>query len=224
MMRKTLMVMSLSALLGGVSLSTAQAQYANEIAELRQENARLRLAFSETEKGFQEQYEKVVAHVNSLQDIIVRMQGTVNECKKKNDDGGAKMQNQAEVMGLRQQVQALQADNAQLRQEIKSALNKLQALIESERQQRTAGMQKIVDVVSSAPAPAPKAAPTPKAAPAPAAAADTEEYYEYTVQKGATLGAIAKAYKVTVEDIRKANKMGKNAQIHVGQKLNIPKK
>lgn len=49
------------------------------------------------------------------------------------------------------------------------------------------------------------------------------EFYVYTVEKGATLGAIAKAYKVTVADIKKANRL-KNDIIQVGQKLYIPKK
>lgn len=49
------------------------------------------------------------------------------------------------------------------------------------------------------------------------------EFYEYTVQQGATLGAIARAYKVTVSDIKKANKL-KSDMIRVGQKLYIPKK
>jgi LysM repeat protein len=48
-------------------------------------------------------------------------------------------------------------------------------------------------------------------------------FYEYKVQPGATLGAIAKAYKVSVADIKKANKL-KSDIIRVGQKLYIPKK
>jgi len=226
-MRKSWIWMSCAAVLCGVSLSSAYGQSANELAELRQENVRLRLAFSETEKGFQEQYEKIVAHVNSLQDIIVKMQATVNECKKKTIDDGGKTQNQAEVLALRQQVQTLQADNAQLREEIKVALTKLQRLIEAEARQRQAGMQKLVDVISSGAART--AAPARAAAPAPAPAApeadnSSEEYYEYVVQKGATLSAIAKAYKVSMDDIRRANKLSRNSSLRVGQKLLIPKK
>ena len=48
------------------------------------------------------------------------------------------------------------------------------------------------------------------------------EFYEYTVQSGATLGAIARAYKVSVDDIRKANKLNGDI-IRVGEKLYIPK-
>jgi LysM repeat protein len=48
-------------------------------------------------------------------------------------------------------------------------------------------------------------------------------FYEYKVQSGATLIAIAKAYKVTVAEIKQANNL-KNNNIRVGQKLYIPKK
>jgi len=49
------------------------------------------------------------------------------------------------------------------------------------------------------------------------------EFYVHTVERGATLGAIAKAYKVTVSEIKKANRLTSDA-IRVGQKLYIPKK
>ena len=49
------------------------------------------------------------------------------------------------------------------------------------------------------------------------------EFYEYTVEQGATLSVIARAYKVSVSDIKKANRL-KNDRIRVGQKLYIPKK
>lgn len=49
------------------------------------------------------------------------------------------------------------------------------------------------------------------------------EFYVYTVERGATLSAIAKAYKVSVSDIKKANRLTRD-NIRVGQKLYIPKK
>ena len=49
------------------------------------------------------------------------------------------------------------------------------------------------------------------------------EFYEYTVEQGATLSVIARAYKVSVSDIKKANRL-KSDMIRVGQKLYIPKK
>jgi len=49
------------------------------------------------------------------------------------------------------------------------------------------------------------------------------EFYEYKVQPGATLGAISKAYKCSVSEIKIANNL-KSDVIYVGQKLKIPKK
>ena len=49
------------------------------------------------------------------------------------------------------------------------------------------------------------------------------EFYVYKVEPGATLGAIARAYKVSVSDIKKANRL-KSDIIRVGQKLYIPKR
>lgn len=55
------------------------------------------------------------------------------------------------------------------------------------------------------------------------AAATTGSFYEYKVQAGATLNTIAKAYGVSVAEIKAANKM-KGDTVKVGQKLLIPKK
>lgn len=49
------------------------------------------------------------------------------------------------------------------------------------------------------------------------------EFYVHTVEPGSTLNAIAKAYGVTVSEIKTANGMA-NDLIRVGQKLYIPKK
>jgi len=48
------------------------------------------------------------------------------------------------------------------------------------------------------------------------------KFYVYKVQEGATLMTIAKAYKVSVESIKKANKLKSNT-LFVGQTLYIPK-
>jgi len=66
-----------------------------------------------------------------------------------------------------------------------------------------------------------------KAAPAPAKPADREGY-EHAVAKGDTLSSIVQAYnkeyglKLTVDSLRKANQLSKDAPLKVGQKLFIP--
>jgi nucleoid-associated protein YgaU len=59
-------------------------------------------------------------------------------------------------------------------------------------------------------------------------AASSDEGYEHVVKRGQSLWAIAKAFQdqgvaVTVDDIRKANRLGQNDLLQVGQKLFIPK-
>jgi LysM repeat protein len=65
-----------------------------------------------------------------------------------------------------------------------------------------------------------------KAEPAPRPA--EREGYEHTVAKGDTLSSIVQAYnkehglKLTVESLRKANQLSKDAPLKVGQKLFVP--
>ena len=65
-----------------------------------------------------------------------------------------------------------------------------------------------------------------KAEPAPKPA--EREGYEHTVAKGDTLSSIVLAYnkeyglKLTVDSLRKANQLSKDAPLKVGQKLLIP--
>lgn len=69
--------------------------------------------------------------------------------------------------------------------------------------------------------------PKEAAAPAPPKPADREGY-EHTVAKGDTLSSIVQAYnkeyglKLSVDSLRKANQLSKEAPLKVGQKLFIP--
>ena len=62
----------------------------------------------------------------------------------------------------------------------------------------------------------------------PPAATKSTEAYEHVVAKGDTLSSIVQAYneehklKLTVESVRKANQLGKDTPLKVGQKLIIP--
>lgn len=72
--------------------------------------------------------------------------------------------------------------------------------------------------LTSAVAPTPAPAPAPLApAPAPAIPAKA-----YTVKKGDSLYKIAKAEKITVEQLAKANNLTKASKLQIGQKLEIP--
>lgn len=226
MMVKRLRMMAIAAILLAVSSGTVYGQY-SEIDNLKRENARIRLGMQETEKAFQDQYRRLVDRITSLQEAIVQMQETVKQYQRRVVD----------MDSIRQQVQA---ENAALRQQLQTEIAALRQQVDAEAKQRQASMQKLAELfnrrgmaaAASAPttsttAPTTAAGTAATTATVPAngtsAAAPDGEYFEYVVQKGATLGALAKAYKVTPEDIRKANKLNGDV-IFIGQKLLIPKK
>ncbi|MBN1864037.1 MAG: LysM peptidoglycan-binding domain-containing protein [Victivallales bacterium] len=122
----------------------------------------------------------------------------------------------------------LSAENAVLKRqsaEMENSMAVLQGALNAEKAARQAEMEKLtqevarqissavstVSVQSQQPSQTQEGKPAMKGS-----------FYEYTVQPGATLGAIARAYKVSVEDIKKVNNL-KGDVIFIGQKLYIPK-
>jgi membrane-bound lytic murein transglycosylase D len=57
---------------------------------------------------------------------------------------------------------------------------------------------------------------------APAPKARTRRASTHTVRRGETLYRIATRYKVSVDELRRANRMGRSASIRVGQRLSVP--
>lgn len=113
---------------------------------------------------------------------------------------------------------------------LEQANKQLTLQLENEKIARKNEMDKLLEnvaketaaAINSRPPPPPprRATSTKTASTGPAMAG---EFYEYKVEQGATLSVIAKAYKVSVADIKKANRL-KSDIIRVGQKLYIPKK
>ena len=69
----------------------------------------------------------------------------------------------------------------------------------------------------------PSITPVPKKVEAPGATAkELEQAFEYVVQDGETLDDIARAFIVSVSDVRKLNKLGEGDKIQPGQTLKIP--
>jgi LysM repeat protein len=145
-------------------------------------------------------------------------------------------QNRAEIDRLKNDLAAARNENAMLKNDIlalKTAVEKLDAVRAQEREVLLKEVSKIVaDGSKNSPAPVlpppvtkKEEPPVPQPENSPAA----ETGYTYTVQKGDTLWAIVEAYreqgvKVTVEEIRRANKMSKSQSLQTGQTLFIPKK
>ena len=76
--------------------------------------------------------------------------------------------------------------------------------------------------LSAPPAAAPVAGSAPVAGPAPVAAADQSGLAEYTVVKGDNPYKLAKKFRVTPDELMKANGITDPKKIQIGQKLRVP--
>ena len=117
---------------------------------------------------------------------------------------------------VRQSQNASGADLAALQREITSLKGEISAI----RADRGAMKKEIVNEISAEVAKL-LAAQQKAAAATAAASTASQSGYEHQVQSGQTLSAIAQAYGVSVEKIKKANGL-KNDVIRVGQTLFIP--
>jgi uncharacterized protein YlxW (UPF0749 family) len=125
---------------------------------------------------------------------------------------------QEEILKLQQQVTTLQDEKTVLQKRMddleKNAIKDKQALL-----------KEVANIVASKTDAGIKTVPVKVDKPA---SGTKQEGYEYEVKTGDSLWAIAKAYqdagvKVTAEDIRIVNSMGKSQDLKAGQKLFIPK-
>ena len=117
------------------------------------------------------------------------------------------------VIALERKIADLQETNQKLLNEIAAVKRQSAADADAHEAQLKAINSKL-DKLASMPPPT-VTVPTP---------VSTEPEYDiYEVQKGATLSVIAKAYEVSVQDIKKANNL-KSDVLQIGQKLKIPRK
>lgn len=125
------------------------------------------------------------------------------------------------ISSLQGQINYVDEQNQQQNKTI-SALHKK---IIKERAERQASLDKVVETVADQTSKAvntiakqsrPKAVKAANTMPAGA-------YYKHKVSQGETLSAIGRAYKVSVKDIKQANRLTSNI-IRIGQILHIPKK
>lgn len=117
------------------------------------------------------------------------------------------------MIELERKFAALQETNQKLLNEVAAVKRQSAADADAREAQMKAILSKI-DKLAAMPPPT-VTVPTPVSTEA--------EYDIYEVQKGATLSVIAKAYEVSVQDIKKANNL-KSDMLQIGQKLKIPRK
>ena len=126
-------------------------------------------------------------------------------------DGNAELETR--VIELERKLAVLQESNQKLLNEVAAVKRQSAADADAREAQMKAILSKI-DKLAATPPPV-VTVPTP---------VSTEPEYDiYEVQKGATLSVIAKAYEVSVQDIKKANNL-KSDVLQIGQKLKIPRK
>ncbi len=113
---------------------------------------------------------------------------------------------EASVIELNRRVEDLGRSN----QELSAEVTRLKRQIAADAEVREAQLEKIADRLT-------RSSQVPDAS----SSGAMQEYVEYTVQPGATLSAISKAYGVSISDIKKANNMSSDI-LRIGQKLKIP--
>ena len=140
-------------------------------------------------------YEEMVGNLSNqlrlMQDENAKLAGTVYSLKQ-------------EVQELKQRMQSIQSENAEMRK-----------LISSEADARKKQLGDIADKIQ-------KAGEAAAAQSAAERKQKNEEFDYYVVQPGATLSAVSRATGVSIPELKKANGMT-NDVLRVGQKLKIPR-
>ena len=118
------------------------------------------------------------------------------------------------VSEMQRQIKDLQSRNKEMEQELQRLKRQTAAEAEA-REAQMRELSKQIKKLASLPPPTPVSNPKEKA--------PNQEYEIFEVPKGATLSAIAKAYNVSIQSIKRANNM-KDNNLRIGQKLKIPVK
>ena len=126
-----------------------------------------------------------------------------------------------EINSLKQSLAIEKQNNVQLEKEIATLRQQMTSNQAQIKKSLDGAVDKIAQETSKAVNAAVKTS-KPAATAAPAQDFSSGKFYKYKVQEGATLNTIAKAYKVSVDSIKKANNLKDNS-ISTGQTLLIPK-
>jgi LysM repeat protein len=159
-------------------------------------------------------------------------QQTVPESLSILDEKVSRLQANVEDVQFRQQqmqkdLDKLKADVQELRRSgggvSASDLQTLQARIDALDAARQKDKQAIIDQLAKELASLNMPRSGGKTVPATTGGSPTAEGKEHVVTKGETLTTIAKAYGVSVDDLKQANNISNPNELKVGQKLVIPK-
>ncbi len=149
-----------------------------------------------------QQYDATRARTDQLSATMTNLQNTDAEIIRVVND-------------LNQKIAALEQKNANLEKNIAA----LQQQLANQRQEYQTAINKMIEQVSKEISRASASAGSSSGG----GPVGTGEFYEHKVESGQTLGAISKAYGVSVQDIMSANRM-KDTNLRIGQTLYVPKK
>jgi len=127
----------------------------------------------------------------------------------------------AAVEDMKARISSLEKVLEELKQQSNSLKESLASTAAKAKKEKDSLLEEVSKMIAERKAKEGSAAPAP---PKPA----EREGYEHTVAKGDTLSSIVQAYnkeyglKLTVDSLRKANQLSKDAPLKVGQKLLIP--
>lgn len=127
---------------------------------------------------------------------------------------------------LQKRLRDMEAEQKTLRQELLDLRKQVSADAESRRTQFNALADRIMKQPVSASAPTGRynnshVSGSSSAGKSHQTPGTEQEFIEHTVEAGTTLSALARAYKVSIKDIERINKI-KKGRIYAGQKLLIP--
>ncbi len=127
-----------------------------------------------------------------------------------------------EISSLQKALASEKSNNQNLQQQITALKQEMSQLAQTTNQNLNKVVEQVANETSKAinKATASKAEPTTSTGGPPYGSG---QFYTYKVQAGATLNAVAKAYNVSVDSIKKANGL-KDDSIRLDQTLFIPKK
>ena len=182
-----------------VAFSGCETMYNNSGRRQEADNAAMRAAMERQQLSRDTEIAKAAAQSAEvqLQQIdarLLRLEDTLRQSQNANGSDIAALQR--EIASLKGETAAIRADRETMKKEIVNQIS-------SEVAKLLASQQKAA------------------AAAAASTAAASQSGYEHKVQPGQTLSAIAQAYGVSVEKIKKANGL-KNDVIRVGQTLFVP--
>ena len=169
-------------------------------------------ALRKSENASTEELDKAEAKFQDASEELDNLKNKLNEYRASTKDARLEMK----VSEMQRQIKELAAKNKELEQEMQR-LKRQNAAEAEAREAQLREISKQIKRLASLPPPAP-VVPDKKSD-----ASSHQNYEIFEVPKGATLSAIAKAYNVSVQSIKRANNM-KDNNLRVGQKLKIPVK